>query len=241
MKKKGIIFGIGMAAVIFSVILSGCTEEEDDGDKVTIMINGEETSLGSIFDDHGTMTIFTGGNNYTGVSLSELINDTGLASPEDHQYRITAKDGWNQDVTWNDMMKGVLVEEETMTAFPGLPGKYRIRDVMEIKPVSSPTIEVNGNLYVWPQIFHIIDYPVEMTDNDNNTIEGVYLSAVINLTGLSDQETHSYNIVGNDGYNQTVTWGDMEKGLLVLEGNECFFPHLEKKYNISDIGRIEVI
>ncbi len=241
MDKRGVFFGIGMAAIIFSVILSGCTEEEDDGDKVTILINGEEIPLGSIFDDHGTETVFTGGTNYTGVSLSDLINETDLSSPEDNQYRITAQDGWNQDVTWGDMMKGILVEEDTMTAFPGLPGKYRIKDVVEIKAVSSPTIEVNDQLYVWPQVFHIIDNPVEMTDNENNTIEGVYLSTVINLTGLSDQDMHMYNIIGKDGYNQTVTWIDLTEGLLVLEGNECFFPHLAKKYNISDIVRIEVM
>lgn len=241
MNRNGAFFIIGLAAIIFCVILSGCTEEEDDGDKVTILINGKEVSLGSIFDDHVTKTVFNGGTNHTGVSLSEIINDTGPSSPEDQQYRITAQDGWNQDVTWGDMMKGILVEKDTMTAFPGLPGKYRIRDVAKIEAVSSPTIVVNDQLYVWPQIFHIIDNPVEMTDNENNTIEGVFLSTVINLTGLSDQDMHSYNIIRSDGLNQTVNWTDVTKGLLVLEGNECFFPHLAKTYNISDIVRIEVM
>lgn len=237
MKKQNIALGLGMMVILMAVVIAGCIEEDDEE---AITINGEEITLSSIFDDHTTTTVETGGETYEGVSLSLLVTESGLADPGTKQYRITASDGWNQDVTWEDMEAGILVEEETMTAFPGLPGKYRIRDVSSIEPVDADTITVNGKLFVWKQVFHIIDSPVEMMDEDNNTLEGVYLSEVVNITLLDDPETHRYDLLGEDGYNQTVTWDDMVQGILVEDEMKCFFPHLEKKFHISDIVEIEV-
>jgi hypothetical protein len=241
--KKGKTFlGVGFSVVVLAVLIAGCTEDDDDGeDDITIMVNGQEVSLSDAFGDMNRKSVSTNGQTFDGISLSDLINDTGLASPGNSQFRITASDGWNQDVTWSDMMKGILVEEETMTAFPGLPGKYRIRDVVNIEAVNADTIEVNGHLFVWKQPFHILDETFQMKDQENNTIEGIYLSDVINLTDLQDQASHTYDIQAADGYNKTVTWEDMTRGLLVEEGKKCYLPHLSKKFNVSDIIRIEVI
>ena len=237
--RKQFAIGLGMAAVLVAVILAGCTEEEDDGP--VIIINDEEVTVSSIFDDHSTMTLDIGGDTYEGVSLSLLVNESGLALPETYQYKITAEDGWNQDVTWNDMMAGIIVEDNTMTAFPGLPGKYRVKDVVKIEPVNTDTITVNGRLFVWMQVFHIIDSPVEIMDEENNTLEGVYMSAVVNITLLENPGSYTYNLIGADGYNQTVTWDDMMNGILVEDEMKCYFPQLAKKFNISDIIEIEVI
>ncbi len=241
MKRKAVMPLIGMGLILLSVIVLGCTEEEDEEEGVAITVAGEEVSLDEVFDDYQMKTVSSGGSTYEGVSLSDVINETALTDPSDLQYKITASDGWNQDVTWADMMTGVLVEEETMTAFPNLPGKYRIRDVVKIEAVDADTIEVNGHLFTWKQPFHIIDETVTMQDAENNTIEGIYLSDVVNITGLTDQGTHGYDLQAGDGYNQTVTWEDMTKGLLVEEEKKCFFPHLSKKYHVSDIIKIEVI
>lgn len=243
MKGKGVFMGFGLVTIAFMVILAGCTEDnEEEGEDVTINITGADMTLSSIFSDHDSITIETGSNSYEGVSLSILVTESGQASPETHQYRITASDGWSQEVTWGDMQVGILVEEDTMTAFPGLPGKYRIRDVATIEAVDDvKTIEVIDHIYTWKQPFHIIDDPVEMIDEDNNTVTGVYLSSVVNLTGLSNPETQQFNLVGEDGYNKTVTWEDMTKGILDEENEKCFFPHLSKEYHISDIARIEVM
>jgi predicted Zn-dependent protease with MMP-like domain len=240
MKKKAVLPVIGMGMILLSVIVLGCTEEEDEGEGVTIMVAGEEVSLDEVFDDYQMKTVSTGGSTYEGISLSDLINETGFSNPANTQYKISASDGWNQDVTWGDMMNGVLVEEETMTAFPGLPGKYRIRDVVKIEAVDVDTIEVNGHLFTWKQPFHILDETVEMKDQDNNTVEGIYLSDLVNLTALSDQETHTYDLQAADGYNQTVTWEDMKKGILLENEDKCVIAHLSKKFNVSDLIGIEV-
>ncbi len=241
MKQKKVLLGMGLAMVLALVVIPGCIEDKDDEDEATITINGDEVTLSSIFDDHTTTTFTIGGTNYTGVTLSALVNETGLLGPENYQYNITASDGWYQTVTWENMQEGIIVEKETMTAFPGLPGKYRIRDVVDIDPVTAKTITVNHKLFVWPQVFHIIDSDVELMDDENNSYEGVYLSSAINITGLSDQGTRTYNLIGADGNNQTVTWEDMTKGILVEDDIKCFFPHLAKKFHISDIAEIEVI
>lgn len=232
---------MGLAMVLAFVLIAGCTEDKDDEEEATITINGEEVEISSIFDDHTTTTVTTGGTDFVGVSLSQLVTETGLAHPENYQYNITASDGWYQTVTWENMQTGIIIEEDTMTVFSGLPGKYRVKGVVDIDPVTAKTITVNGKLFVWPQVFHIIDSDIEIMDGENNTYQGVYLSSAINMTGLSDQDTYTYNLIGKDGYNQTVSWEDMTRGILVEDDFKCFFPHLEKKYHISNIAEIGVI
>jgi len=241
LKQTKVLLGMGLVIILALVVIAGCTEDNDDVDEVTMTINGEEVTLSSIFEDHTTTSVTIGGIDYTGITLSDLVNETGLSDPENYQYNITASDGWYQTVTWENMQVGIIVEEETMTAFPDLPGKYRIRDVVDIDPVTAKTITVNHKLFVWPQVFHIVDSDVELLDDENNSYEGVYLSSAINITGLSDPDTYIYNLIGADGYNQTVTWEDMKKGILVEDDIKSFFPHLAKKFHISDIAEIEVI
>jgi hypothetical protein len=239
MRRSEYIWSIAFITILGMGLVVGCTEEDDDD--ITILIAGEEVSLDMIFGDYEAVTVTVNGQTYEGTSLSSLLNDTELAGPEDYQYEITASDDYSQVVTWGDMMRGILVEEETMTAFPGLPGKYRIRDVVKIVAVEADTILVNGHLFVWKQPFHIIDDTVTLMDNESNSYEGIYLSDVVNLTGLEDQSSHEYVIKASDLYEKNVTWEDMTKGILVMDENKSFFPHLESKYWVKDIVEIEVI
>ncbi|MGA1872351.1 MAG: hypothetical protein ACMUHY_01645 [Thermoplasmatota archaeon] len=73
---------------------------------------------------------------YTGVLLSDLINATSLANPQDRNYVITAGDGYQKEVTWDDMLMGLLLDsEDHETFFPHLSKKYWIKDVVEISAV----------------------------------------------------------------------------------------------------------
>ena len=228
-------------SIMGMAIISGCTEEKDD-DEISILVAGEEISLDVIFGDHPSITVEgTNMETYEGVSLGVIINQTSLPDPEDHQFKITASDGWNKIVTWNDMMTGILIKEDTMTVFPGLPGKYRITDVVSIETVEAPTILVNGHLFVWQQLFHIIEDPVTMQGNGSDSYEGIPISQVINITELEDQASHDFIIKASGDYFKNVTWEDLTKGILILDERMSFFPHLSQKYRIKDIVEIEVV
>ena len=59
----------------------------------------------------------------TGWSLSDMVNYTGIESPETHEYTIVGYDAtdeepwYNKTVSWDGMMDGVLLEENTKTVF----------------------------------------------------------------------------------------------------------------------------
>jgi len=230
--------------LVVSLALTGCTESEDDDedDDAVITIDGVEHDLHEMFETFTEVTI-TGSDaeDHTGISLSAIINYTDVAVPSSHQYRIMAEDGYSRYVTWGDMLRGVLVEKDTMTAFPDLPGKYRIRDVVSIHRSDPDAIEVNDRQYVAKQPFYIFaDDLVEVTV-DNATYTGVRPSDLVNHTGLADGSLHNFTIIGSDGYNQTVNWSDMVSGVLVEANMQIVFPELETEYWVSDIIEIEVI
>jgi hypothetical protein len=76
-------------------------------------------------------------NTHEGILLSDLINGTSLDNPQDYNFTITAEgDSYSVDVTWNDMLKGLLVnDEDHRTFFPHLEKKYRVKDVVMIEVV----------------------------------------------------------------------------------------------------------
>ncbi len=228
-------------SIMGMAIVTGCTEEKDDDD-ISILVAGEDVSLDTIFDDHPSISVEgTDMVTYEGVSLGVIINLTSLSDPEDHQFKITAYDGWNKIVTWNDMMAGILVKEDTMTVFPGLPGKYRIRGVVSIETAEASTILVNGHLFVWQQLFYIIEDPITLMDNGSDPHEGIPISQVVNITELEDQASHDFIIRASNDYSKNVTWEDLTNGILILDERMSFFPHLSQKYRIKDIVEIEVV
>ena len=70
---------------------------------------------------------------HAGILLSDLINDTGLADPGDHEYRLIGADGYQKTVGWSDMQAGLLEPAEKRVYFRDLPKQYRVRDLVEIE------------------------------------------------------------------------------------------------------------
>ncbi len=69
---------------------------------------------------------------YTGIALDDLIQKTGVSSPDKHEYTITGSDGYQKTVSWEHMQKGLLTHDG-MTVFVDLPKAYRVKDVIEIE------------------------------------------------------------------------------------------------------------
>jgi hypothetical protein len=54
----------------------------------TVTVNGTEYSWDALFTDFTLVRFQANGENYEGVRISDILNDTGLADPATHQYRV---------------------------------------------------------------------------------------------------------------------------------------------------------
>ncbi len=101
-----------------------------EGDIITV--NGKDMSMVKLFEACTQREVETVKGNYTGVPLACLINESGVAEPETHDYTIRAADGYEKTVQWDDMLNGIITEDR-YTVFPTLPRAYWIHDVVEIE------------------------------------------------------------------------------------------------------------
>lgn len=213
-----------------------------------IMFEGQEYTWDELAADYEEKTI--DGN--TGISLSAILNGTDFADlPEDDKndtlFNVVAKDGWQKNVSWNDMQQGILMEEDTMTYFAGLPGAYKIRDLASIEKTGLGPLAVidpdsswsSSAELTWDGIFAALD---SSTFSDGNQdYEGINLTAVLEHAGFDNLENCTCTITGVDGYSKTVNWTDVQNGYLVLDKHMSVFPDLSNKYKIRNIIRIEVV
>ncbi|MEM4729514.1 MAG: hypothetical protein QXH42_07135 [Thermoplasmata archaeon] len=177
-----------------------------------------------------------------GVALSAIINSSGVATPRNHQYRLIASDGYAKNVTWDDMMEGIVVRvgevgnNTLKTVFPSLPKRYSVRGLVEIQVIKTDTLQVCGREYTWEQPFDNMFESVSI-----HGFNGVRLSDIVNHSGLTKQAQHTYTLIAGDGYNITVGWGDMLSGALVLDGHRTVFGTLPAEYYVTGLIEIQAI
>ena len=99
-------------------------------------------------------------------------------------------------------------------------------------------IEVNGKAYTIDQIFLIAEYRTLKLSNGN--FSGIALDDFIRKIGIPNYKDKKYTFVGADGYQKTVEWKDLEKGIM-LKDRKVVFSHLPKQYWVKDIVKIEVV
>jgi len=73
---------------------------------------------------------------FTGIAFDDLIIKTGISSPEKYDYTLTASDGYQKTVTWENMQNGLLTAEG-MSVFPDLPKAFRVKDIIKIEVISN--------------------------------------------------------------------------------------------------------
>jgi len=100
---------------------------------------------------------------------------------------------------------------------------------------TTDNITINGQQYTIDQIFNI----AESRTFDSLNFSGIALDDLIIKTGVGCPECHEYTIIGDDGYRKTVTWENIQKGLLTKDGMTVF-SDLPKAYRIKNVIKIEV-
>lgn len=98
----------------------------------TIKINGVELTSEMPFENWFALSTLNG---TSGVKLSDLINYTHVASPETHQYKISAPDGYSKTVSWADMQSGLYVQDNYKSYFPHLAKGYGVKNIQKIEVV----------------------------------------------------------------------------------------------------------
>ncbi len=119
-------------------LVSGVYIEKETDENETIFADGylevEDSllTMDNIFSRCTCHNHVTNRGNYTGVSLSCVINISNIQDPEIHDYAIIALDGYTKTVSWMDMKEGILTDER-YAVFSHLPRAYWIKDVLRIE------------------------------------------------------------------------------------------------------------
>ena len=93
-------------------------------------------------------------------------------------------------------------------------------------------IMIDGKNYLFPDKFRNIK---KTTIEEKNGL----LESIILKTKIKDPEKLKYTIIASDNYQKTVSWDDLNKGIITEERN-IIFEHLPKGFWIKDVIKIEI-
>ncbi|MEM2583755.1 MAG: hypothetical protein QW762_03700 [Candidatus Thermoplasmatota archaeon] len=98
-------------------------------------------------------------------------------------------------------------------------------------------IEINGKKISMDEIFKKCE--LKEIEVKNKSYSGVSLVCIIKIAEIRCPEEHHYTLIGSDNYQKTVSWEDMEKGILTKE-RSTIFPHLPGAFWVKNVIKIEV-
>jgi hypothetical protein len=102
----------------------------------TITINGNLYTWMQPFDIFTTVLKSNDTVTLEGVQLSDLLNSTEIVDPQNQNYNISADDGYHKEFTWDDMLNGILVnDDDKKVFFPDLDKKFHIKNVVKIEVI----------------------------------------------------------------------------------------------------------
>lgn len=94
---------------------------------------------------------------------------------------------------------------------------------------------INGQEYTIDQLFSL----AKPRSSNDSQFTGIALDDLMLKTGITNPERHTYTLKGADGYEKTVTWENMNNGLLTHD-RESIFSDLPKAFRVKEITTIEV-
>ena len=98
------------------------------------------------------------------------------------------------------------------------------------------TITIYNQRYTIEELFTV----VEPRTFDALNYSGVALDDLIMKAGVECPSCHTYTIIGEDEYQKTVTWENMQNGLLTMD-KMTVFSDLPKAFRVRNVLKIEVI
>ena len=105
------------------------------GDASLIVVNEIDYGWDAIFSDFESENFVANEDEYIGVPISQIILDTGLENPETFEYKFIGLDGYQKDVSWDDVQNSYLVEDEHKVVFPNMTRSFWVRDLASIEVV----------------------------------------------------------------------------------------------------------
>jgi len=93
-----------------------------------IEINGEDYTIEDLF-SLGKEKSF---EDFSGVSLEDIIVNIGIENPKNHEYNIIGSDGYQKTVKWENIENGFLTRDK-QTIFSDLPKAFRVKDIVKIE------------------------------------------------------------------------------------------------------------
>jgi hypothetical protein len=103
--------------------------------------------------------------------------------------------------------------------------------------MNATSILINDQSFEIQTLFDTFSNTTIETDDGNKT--GIILSSILLSTDLDCTNCYSYIIKASDGYQQTVSWDDIQQGILTME-KRAYFPHLAHTFWVRNIVEIEV-
>ncbi len=105
--------------------------------------------------------------------------------------------------------------------------------------VNTDTIEIADETYTIDQILLITKSRTIQTP-DRVNFSGAALDDLITKTDVDCPSCHKYKITGSDNYEKTVTWENMQHGVLTEDGTAAF-SDLAKAFRVKNVVKIEVV
>jgi len=98
-------------------------------------------------------------------------------------------------------------------------------------------ITINGENIDTRQLFQTISLKTIETDDGDKT--GIPIDAIINISSITCPSCNTYTFIASDGYQQTVEWLQIQKGVFT-DKNQVFFPGLAHTFWVRNIIEIKV-
>jgi len=134
-KKIKLVLAVVAATILACSATAFYFSLQPKGDTSKVVVNGKDYPWDSLSQKFTPVKFSAVDGEHEGIRLSDIVNDTGLKNPESHQYRLTGSDGYQKDVSWDNMMNGYLDLKEKKSIFPGLTKSFWVRDLITIEVV----------------------------------------------------------------------------------------------------------